>query len=285
MPSSSAPSLEASDGAPSAATPVPWQMADVGEEAAELQGHVEAALNLYKLSVIQTFGGPAQYLQVKLKDTTALQDFRDFLWHTWPLQAQWTYCLELPLPAIRCPWRNVPDSGACSSVGLQQPGFLQAATHGLRFHAPGRARPARWLPDGAGAVASQISRHRCAPSAVAASQWDATTSLLPRVCQGHVAWSDGPSPLAHALGVRQRGRAAEELACLHCELPMHLRTARPAGTQSGGSYWAARPPGTQYVRVLRLRFRALLVLHVHAACAQLSTHALGVPRQLGEVLR
>ena len=85
MPSSSAPSLEASDGAPSAATPVPWQTADVGEEAAELQGHVEAALNLYKLSVIQTFGGPAQYLQVKLKDPTALQDFLDFLWHTWPL--------------------------------------------------------------------------------------------------------------------------------------------------------------------------------------------------------
>ena len=103
-------------------------MADVGEEAAELQGHVEAALNLYKLSVIQTFGGPAQYLQVKLKDTTALQDFRDFLWHTWPLQAQWTYCLELPLPAIplaalgaTCPTRVHVAALAFSSLASFKP--------------------------------------------------------------------------------------------------------------------------------------------------------------------
>ena len=200
MPGSIAPSHGPSEGEASAPTPVPWDIPGVSADHAEFQGHVEAAVNLYKLCVVQTFGGPVQYLEVKLADKSALMDFQDFLWHTWPLQAECEYCLELLLPAV-----------AAADVGRSTPSRVHIA-----MLAYGRA--ASFKPPPAAYASTLLAEHVLHDGFLTASE-PLQVKVL-EVSSGPAPWQDSahgmPVPPFSLGYVKGMLRGATAMALLHC---------------------------------------------------------------------
>ncbi|CAK9020813.1 Uncharacterized protein SCF082_LOCUS15069 [Durusdinium trenchii] len=85
---------------PSAPTPTPWELPPVDADVEGFKNSMEKVLHAFKCSVIETWGGPSQYLQAKLPNATAKQDFVDWLWAAFPLSETCVYSLEDPLHAV-----------------------------------------------------------------------------------------------------------------------------------------------------------------------------------------
>ena len=100
---------EAGSGVPSAATPVAWELPEPLPAAQAFQEQADRVLLAYKCSVLETFGGPAQYVKVKLDEKSVREDFLDWLWVSFPLAPDTLYALEAPLPAC-APGMEGPSS-------------------------------------------------------------------------------------------------------------------------------------------------------------------------------
>lgn len=100
-----------STGEVSAPTPTAWQLPEPEADEVVLKQNVEMALKWFKTSVVETWGGPAQYLQVKLAEKSAQEAFLNFLWDKFPFKDDHLYNLEQPLPPVQAD--ALGDSTAC----------------------------------------------------------------------------------------------------------------------------------------------------------------------------